>query len=105
VLGNYSYKFTPFPVVAIPIGLNSLVHVFLYAYYAQSAISSSAQQVMWKKLLTQFQIAQFLFDLAFCVIGFLHHGFCIYSILYSVSMLVLFSNFYYHAYVKKKKSV
>lgn len=104
ILGNYAYVYTPYPPVAIPIGLNSLVHVFLYAYYAKSAISSS-QQVAWKKYLTQFQIAQFLFDLVFSIFGYLYHGFCIYSICYGLSMLLLFGNFYYHAYIRKKKTV
>ena len=104
ILGNYSYVYTPMPAIAVPIGLNSLVHIPLYAYYAKSAISPS-NQISWKKSLTIFQILQFLFDLVFASIGFLHHGFCIYSIMYALSMLVLFSNFYYHAYLKKRKAV
>ena len=53
--------------------------------------------------MTQFQIAQFLFDLVFASIGYKYHGFCIYSIFYGLAMLVLFSNFYYHAYIKKRE--
>ncbi|XP_057309923.1 elongation of very long chain fatty acids protein 4-like [Hydractinia symbiolongicarpus] len=101
VLGNYAWIYAPFPPVAIVIGLNSVVHIFLYAYYANSAVSSS-QQPTWKKRLTQFQIAQFVFDLFFSIEGYLHHGFCIYSIMYGSSMMILFGHFYYIAYIKKK---
>eukprot|EP00111_Clytia_hemisphaerica_P001484 TCONS_00004261-protein len=104
VLGNYAFVYTCYPPIAVPVGLNSLVHVPLYAYYAKTAISPSLQ-VSWKKALTIFQIVQFLFDLVFATIGYLYHGFCIYSIMYGGSMLVLFSNFYYFAYIKKKKTV
>ena len=101
ILGNYAYVYTPFPPVAVVIGLNSLVHVALYSYYAITALSST-QRPSWKKNLTQFQIAQFLFDLVFAIKGYLYHGFCIYAIMYCMSMIVLFSNFYFMAYAKKK---
>ena len=49
-----------------------------------------------------FQIAQFLLDFVFAGWGYLHHGFCVYGLIYGVIMTALFSNFYYHAYVMKR---
>jgi elongation of very long chain fatty acids protein 4 len=43
-----------------------------------------------------------LFDLIFATIGYMYHGFCIYGLFYGLLMTTLFSNFYYHAYIKKK---
>jgi len=104
VLGNYAWVYAPYPPVGIVLALNSVVHIFLYYYYALTAIAP-AQRPTWKKMLTQFQILQFVFDLGFSTKGYLDHGFCIYSIFYAMSMMVLFSNFYYIAYMKKKPDV
>ena len=100
LLADYSYHFVPWPAVSVTIGLNSFVHVFLYLYYGQSALYPSHRPV-WKKRLTELQLAQFLVGLIDCTVGYLYHGFCIYGIFYGVSMMGLFGNFYYHAYLKK----
>ena len=101
ILGNYAWVYTPFPPVAVVIGLNSIVHIFLYTYYAQAALGY-AQSTVWKKRLTQFQIAQFLFDLIFLINGYLYFNFSIYYSLYAFLMLLLFSNFYYRAYIRTR---
>ena len=49
------------------------------------------------------QMIQFLVGITHAVLGYLYHTFCIYSIFYGLSMLILFSNFYYHAFIVKKK--
>ena len=98
VLGDYSYKTAAWPPVAAMVGLNSMVHVFLYAYYARSAITGQVAK-KWKKMLTQLQIFQFLLGLVECTIGYFYHGFCIHGIFYGLSMFLLFSNFYYWAYI------
>lgn len=98
LLGNYAYEHAPWPPIGALIALNSVVHVFLYSYYASTAVLSSVSMV-WKKRLTQLQILQFLIGLVECTIGYLYYGFCIYGIFYGLSMLLLFSNFYYFAYL------
>lgn len=103
LLGNYAWVYVPVPPVAVVLSLNSIVHIVLYAYYGYTACGYPPS-VVWKKRLTQFQIAQFIFDLVFSFKGYLYHSFCIYSIFYGFSMLGLFSNFYYHAYIRKRPS-
>jgi len=102
LLGDYAYAYAPWPPIGALIALNSLVHVFLYSYYACTAVLSSVSHI-WKKRLTQLQILQFMLGLMECTFGYLYHGFCIYGIIYGFSMLILFSNFYYFAYVVANK--
>lgn len=53
-------------------------------------------------VLPLFQILQFIVDLAYGINGYLHHQFCIWSVLYGLSMLTLFTNFYVKAYLSSK---
>jgi len=99
LLSDYSYHFTPWPAIGVMLGMNSFVHVFLYLYYGQSALRP-ADRPQWKKQMTQLQMAQFVVGIVHSSFGYAHHGFCIYSIFYGLSMLGLFGNFYYHAYLK-----
>jgi len=45
------------------ISLNLLVHVFMYYYYARTAMGA---KIWWKQLLTVLQITQFIIDLFVC---------------------------------------
>src|SRR5690349_6962246 len=101
LLSNYCYNISPWPCMVIPLALNSLVHVFVYAYYGTSALRTVGD--FYKQFLTVIQIAQFLIGLFYCTIGYLYYGFCIYSILFGLSMLYLFGNFYYGTYILKKE--
>ena len=86
-----------------PMGVNSLIHVFMYAYYGLSAAGSPlvASQVI-KKRLTQMQLAQFYTDLVPITYGWYLGQYCIYSLFYAFSMIALFSNFYVKAYWRKE---
>ncbi|XP_074647213.1 very long chain fatty acid elongase 5-like [Tubulanus polymorphus] len=99
LLSDYCYHFTPWSAMAIFLALNSFVHVVLYLYYGLCAMG---YQPPWKKQMTQIQIIQFLIGFLFSIKGYTSHGFCIYSIIYGMSMTALFGNFYYQAYHKKK---
>lgn len=83
------------------LGMNSFVHVFLYFYYGQSALYPT-QRPQWRKTLTQLQMFQFIVGIVHSSFGYAHHGFCIFSIFYGFSMLGLFGNFYFHAYIKAR---
>ena len=102
LLSDYAYHVTPWPAIGVMLGLNSFVHVFLYLYYGQSALNPS-QRPQWKQQMTQLQMFQFVIGIIHSSVGYLHHGFCVYSIFYGFSMLGLFGNFYYHAFLKVKR--
>lgn len=102
MLADWAYFLSPIPAVAPILALNSIVHVVMYGYYFLTALYP-LHDFAWKKRITQMQITQFLLALAHGSVGYVYHGFCIYCIMYGLSMLLLFSNFYYHAFIKKTK--
>jgi len=55
LLSDIGYTTYPFPAFAFPLMLNSLVHVFLYAYYGLSAAGHTPG---WKKRLTEMQVSK-----------------------------------------------
>ena len=103
VLSEYSYHYAPWAAIAVGLSLNSFIHVVLYFYYGLTAVNPELTK-SWKRRVTELQIAQFVFDLGYSVVGYLHHGFCIYCILYGLTMLALFSNFYHKAYLCRRKT-
>ncbi|KAL9963108.1 hypothetical protein ACROYT_G032283 [Oculina patagonica] len=102
LLSDYAYHVCPWPAIGVMLGMNSFVHVFLYLYYGQSALNPS-NRPQWKQQMTQLQMVQFVVGIFHSSVGYLHHGFCIYSIFYGLSMLGLFGNFYYHAFIKVRR--
>ena len=101
----------------VPITMNLLVHVVMYYYYTLAALKI---QVWWKKYLTQFQIVQFVIDIAACVyasshepvvgplgLGWLNRPHCngtlkgaTWGVGIIFSYLVLFVGFYFTTYKK-----
>ncbi|XP_037070852.1 elongation of very long chain fatty acids protein 4-like isoform X2 [Pollicipes pollicipes] len=102
LLTDYFYHLAPWPAISFPVMVNAFVHVCLYTYYGMTS-SSISVPLQWKRRMTQLQIAQFAVGLAHATLGYLRHGFCGYSILYAITMIVLFGNFYVQAYVREKK--
>ncbi|XP_050393077.1 elongation of very long chain fatty acids protein 1 [Patella vulgata] len=102
LLSNIAYNSYYWPAIASILALNSFVHVVLYLYYGLSALRPQ-NPPQWKKQVTQIQILQFVFGFVLAFYGYANGHYCIYSIFYNSTMMVLFSNFYYHAYVKKPK--
>ncbi|XP_064792895.1 very long chain fatty acid elongase 7-like isoform X1 [Oncorhynchus masou masou] len=91
--------------------LNCVVHVIMYAYYGLSALGPAYQKYLWwKKYLTTIQLIQFVivtthiwqyFFMKDCPYQF---PIFIYIIgLYGLVFLLLFLNFWYHAYTKGKR--
>ncbi|KAJ8260843.1 hypothetical protein COCON_G00165660 [Conger conger] len=91
--------------------LNSVVHVIMYSYYAMSALGPAYQKYLWwKKYMTTIQLVQFVLVTAH--IGqFFFMKDCPYQFpvflyvicLYGLVFLLLFLNFWYHAYTKGKR--
>ena len=101
ILADNSYFLVPWPSIGVLMVLNSIVHIFMYTYYGLRAIQP-LNEFSWKRRITQLQMAQFMFGLIFCFIGYLYHDFCVYSMLYGSGLLTLFGNYYYHAFIRKK---
>ena len=104
MLSEYAYTYGCWPAISVPLGMNGMIHVFLYFYYGQSALNPG-QRPGWKKQLTQLQLIQFMVGLCHMIVGYLQHGWCTYGIWYELTMIWLFSNFYYQAYLKERGSV
>lgn len=101
MLSEYASINGNWPAISVPLGLNAIIHVFLYFYYGQSALNPG-QRPAWKKNLTQLQLIQFMIGLCHMIVGYLQHGWCWYGIAYELTMIWLFSNFYYQAYLRER---
>lgn len=85
-------------------GLNCLVHVVMYSYYGLSVIPSLKGKLWWKHYITTFQLVQFGVTLSHTLYSlkiecdFPRWG---QNLLagYMIVMLILFTNFYIHAYI------
>lgn len=88
--------------------LNSIVHVIMYSYYALSALGPAMRKYLWwKKHITHLQLLQFTLAIIHSV-----HALYIdcnfpkwmqYTLIgYATSFIFLFTNFYIHAYLKRK---
>ncbi|XP_056115539.1 elongation of very long chain fatty acids protein 7a [Rhinichthys klamathensis goyatoka] len=107
----FGVRFSPGGLGTFHAPLNCVVHVIMYTYYGLSALGPAFQKFLWwKKHLTSIQLIQFVI-----VTGHISQYYfmkeCpypypifIYLItLYGVVFLLLFLNFWYHAYTKGKR--
>lgn len=104
MVSEYAYTYGRWPAVSVTLGMNGIIHVFLYYYYGICALQPGKRPA-WKKQLTQLQLIQFMVGLCHLTVGYLHHGWCAYGIWYELTMIWLFSHFYYQAYIKERVSV
>ncbi|XP_021477386.1 very long chain fatty acid elongase 4-like isoform X1 [Oncorhynchus nerka] len=88
--------------------LNTFVHTVMYSYYGLAALGPHMQKYLWwKRYLTSLQLLQF-------VLLTTHTGYNLftecdfpdsmnaYVFFYCVSLILLFSNFYYQSYLSRK---
>ncbi|KAK2179330.1 hypothetical protein NP493_498g02048 [Ridgeia piscesae] len=101
LLSEFAWQHSAWPAIAVLLALNSLVHVFLYIYYALSTCPQVSVPSRWRQALTEIQILQFVIAIIYCLVGYFNHGFCVYSLVYGAVMTFLFSHFYYYAYVNR----
>ncbi|XP_041976247.1 elongation of very long chain fatty acids protein-like isoform X2 [Aricia agestis] len=91
--------------------LNSLVHVFMYAYYGLAALGPKVTKyIFWKKYITRFQMIQFV-SVILHYIAAVRSSDCpptrniiIFIICNTAFFLLLFYNFYRHSYKKVDKT-
>ncbi|KAL6459142.1 hypothetical protein MHYP_G00326140 [Metynnis hypsauchen] len=104
-------KFAPGGLGTFHAFLNCIVHVIMYTYYGLSALGPAYQKFLWwKKHLTSVQLLQFV--IVTCHIGqyffmkdcpYPYPVFIYIIAVYGVVFLLLFLNFWYHAYTKGKR--
>ncbi|KTG04426.1 hypothetical protein cypCar_00008664 [Cyprinus carpio] len=88
--------------------LNTFVHIVMYSYYGLAALGPHMQKYLWwKRYLTSLQLVQF-------VLMTIHTGYNLFTecdfpdsmnavvFAYCVSLIILFSNFYYQSYITRK---
>ncbi|XP_059146320.1 elongation of very long chain fatty acids protein 7-like, partial [Physella acuta] len=89
--------------------VNSFVHVIMYSYYALSALGPEMRKYLWwKKYLTKLQIGQFVVLLIYaawnemfgCPFSRIFVNICI---VYILTILLLFINFYIRAYLSSNR--
>lgn len=102
----------------IPVGqsffvgmINSWIHTLMYVYYALAALGPSMQKYLWwKKHMTTLQLVQFIAVISHTSYNKFVRTDCDYPSLYNTivfyyawSMVILFSHFFYTAYVRTAK--
>ncbi len=99
-LSDYGYNYAPWPPIAFGLAINAGIHIIMYSYYSLTAYFP-LESFSWKKHVTQMQLVQFVTGVIICTYGFLYEGYCFYSIVYPVVLLILFSNYYYNAFFNR----
>nr|QKO01438.1 fatty acid elongase 4 [Locusta migratoria] len=112
--GGHSWigiKWVPSGSTFLPAMANSFIHVLMYTYYGLSALGPAvAKYLWWKKYLTILQLIQFTTAMVMGING-IRSG-CDFPIwmqytlvIYMMSFIALFGNFYAKAYMAKGSKV
>ncbi|XP_012942546.2 elongation of very long chain fatty acids protein 4 isoform X2 [Aplysia californica] len=91
--------------------INSFIHVIMYTYYGVAALGPEYQKYLWwKRYLTRLQLIQFVAGIIHALQSLVVQG-CNFPewmhwalITYAFTILLLFLNFYFHAYLKAQHS-
>ncbi|CAL1531110.1 unnamed protein product [Lymnaea stagnalis] len=102
-------KYVPGGLVFFHATLNCFVHVIMYSYYGLAALGPSLQPYLWwKKYVTKVQLIQFfatfIHTLYVCTRCDFPLGLSIAALLYDVTLILLFINYYHQEYVTRKRS-
>ncbi|XP_072929996.1 very long chain fatty acid elongase 7-like isoform X2 [Epargyreus clarus] len=104
-------KWVPGGHVTFVVLINSIIHIIMYSYYLLSTWDESYKSSLWwKKYVTQMQLVQFtlvlLHLIALAVTKDCNYPrFPAYILIpQNLFMVILFSDFYYKAYIKPKKN-
>ncbi|XP_060657224.1 elongation of very long chain fatty acids protein F-like [Drosophila nasuta] len=90
--------------------LNTFVHMVMYFYYLISAMNPGIKSSLWwKKYITKLQMVQFILLLLQSLYILLFYPACkvplvmqYLQLVVATTMILMFSNFYYHCYMKPK---
>jgi len=103
-------KWVPSGSTFLPAMVNSFIHVLMYSYYGLSALGPHISKYLWwKKYLTILQLIQFTCALILGINGirtgcefplWMHYT----LIIYMISFIILFGNFYIQAYMEKVRT-
>uniref|UniRef100_A0A182ILG8 Elongation of very long chain fatty acids protein n=1 Tax=Anopheles atroparvus TaxID=41427 RepID=A0A182ILG8_ANOAO len=99
-------KWVPSGSMVVPPMINSFIHVLMYTYYGLAALGPHMNKYLWwKKHLTILQLIQFTVTMFIGINGIITKCefplWMLYTqIGYMLSFIVLFGNFYVHAYLK-----
>lgn len=94
----------------LPAMINSFVHIIMYLYYALAAMGPSvAKYLWWKRYLTIIQLIQFTIAMTASAVALYYQcDFPLWMhyllIVYMMTFLVLFGNFYIKSYLEKGRS-
>jgi len=88
--------------------INSFIHWIMYGYYALSLFPALAPYLWWKKYLTQMQLVQFGLLILSAVYGLwvdcaYPRGILWTKLIFLMTLIVLFGNFYVQSYIKRRK--
>ncbi|KAK3103302.1 hypothetical protein FSP39_018353, partial [Pinctada imbricata] len=90
--------------------INSAIHVLMYTYYFLAAMGPHMQKFLWwKKYMTTLQLIQFWWIFAHTIQALyvdcnFPRGYGYALLIYDLSHILLFSNFYYQTYSKKARA-
>ncbi|CAI9725162.1 of very long chain fatty acids 7 [Octopus vulgaris] len=107
----FGVKFVPGGFGTFHAMINSFIHLIMYTYYGLAAMGPKFQKYLWwKKYLTTLQLIQFIAMLVHSIqLLFIE---CNYPVIFAkaitanaLMMLVLFGDFYWKEYFKKKPTV
>lgn len=89
--------------------INTFVHVIMYSYYGLAALGPHMQKYLWwKRYLTSLQLVQFLLIVvhtAYNLFADCNYPDAMNAVVvgYCITLIILFSNFYYQSYLRKTK--
>ena len=82
--------------------INCFIHMCMYCYYLLSSIIPKESNQLCGKYLTQMQISQFVLNIVQSLYCLRKNNFASISLVYMVSLICLFGNFYYKKHNKIK---
>lgn len=110
VISWVGFKFVPGGQTIMYPLVNSFIHIVMYTYYGMAAMGPHMQKYLWwKRYLTMLQISQFFLLIGQTALNAWSSCdfpkiFSYTVVVYTFSILVLFLNFYYKAYIRPHKT-